>query len=111
MGWNDWPDYTGSLPMPKVLEAELIPDSSSVPLEECLARFWEAGEALDSFVTNPAPPEIETAILKRLGKPPESIGGEDLARLLARAYSVASKAALLAALGERPPKRFGSDSH
>ena len=74
------------------------------PLEDCLINFWQAGEALDSFVTNPAPPEIEVAILKRLGIPPAIAGGPDLTTLLAKAYSIASKAALQSAL-EKPTSK------
>jgi uncharacterized Zn finger protein len=79
--------------------------SQAATVENRLANFWQAGEVLDSFVTNPAPPEIEGAILKRLGKPPEAIGGLDLTRLLEAAYSIASKAALKLALNQPPSKR------
>lgn len=65
-----------------------------IPLEECLGTFWQAGAALDTFVVSPAPPEIENAILKRLGKPSFAVGRQDVASLLARAYSTASGAAL-----------------
>ncbi len=84
----------------KSAEAELIRESHVAPLEDCLINFWQAGEALDSFVTNPAPPEIEGAILKRLGKPPVAIGGQNVTVPLARFYSIASKAALQLALGK-----------
>ena len=80
-------------------------ESSEATLEKRLADFWKAGEELDSFVTNPAPPEFEGAILKRLGKPPEAIGGLELTRLLERAYSIASKAALNSARNQPASKR------
>jgi len=82
-----------------------VPESPVAPLEDCLLNFWQAGEALDSFVTNPASPEIEEAILKRLGKPPAAIGGQDATVLLARYYSIASKAALKLALGKPASKK------
>ena len=89
----------------KSTEAEIMPDSSVTPIEDCLGNFWQAGEALDSFITNPALPEIEGAILKRLGKPPLAIGGENMTTLMTKAYAVASKAALRAALGKPASKK------
>lgn len=79
-------------------EIELPPESTVRPLEDCLADFWQAGEALDSFVINLAPPEIEGAVLKRLGKPPEALAGTGLETELARFYSMAGKAALQSGL-------------
>jgi uncharacterized Zn finger protein len=78
---------------------EFSRESIAAPLDECLDTFWEAGEILNSFVINPAPPEVDNAILKRLGKTPFSAGKYNVASLLAKAYSVASKAALQKALG------------
>lgn len=74
---------------------EFLPEKHIVAqLEDCLDIFWQAGEALDSFATNPSPPEVDHAILKRLGKPPFTAGKDNISSLLARAYSIASKAAL-----------------
>jgi uncharacterized Zn finger protein len=81
-------------------EPEFSQESIVVPLEECLNTFWEAGETLESFVTNPAPPEVDNAILKRLGKSPFSVGKYNITSLLAKAYGVASNAALRKALEE-----------
>ncbi len=64
------------------------------PLEECLATFWQAGEALGSFTVNPAPPDVENAVLKRLGNAPFTVGKQNVASLLARVYSIASTKAL-----------------
>ena len=89
----------------KSMEAELILESSVTPIEDCMGNFWQAGEALDSFITNPALPEIEGAILKRLGKPPLAIGGENMTTLMTKAYAVASKSALMAALGKPASKK------
>jgi uncharacterized Zn finger protein len=89
----------------KSTEAEIMPDSSVTPIEDCLGNFWQAGEALDSIITHPALPEIEGAILKRLGKPPLAIGGENMTTLMTKAYAVASKAALRAALGKPASKK------
>jgi uncharacterized Zn finger protein len=90
---------------PKVEINELQPESAISRLEDCLDNFWQAGEALDSFVTNPAPPQIDGAILKRLGQPPLAAGGENTAKLLAKAYALASQVALQAALGKPTSKQ------
>ncbi|MGB7001413.1 MAG: SWIM zinc finger family protein [Halobacteriota archaeon] len=74
--------------------------ASVIPLAECLDSFWHAGDALDSFSVNPHRPEVENAILKRLGDAPFAIGKTNLTSLLAKAYEVASGAALQKAVGE-----------
>ncbi|MBI4286300.1 MAG: SWIM zinc finger family protein [Chloroflexi bacterium] len=84
-----------------VPEAEVTPSTeatlsqqAAVPLEECLDTFWQAGAGLDSFAVNPAPPEVDNAILKRLGDAPFAVGRQNVAALLAKAYAIASSAAL-----------------
>lgn len=67
--------------------------SDSLPLEECLDTFWEAGEALTSFVTNPVVPQ-ENVILKRLGDAPFTVNGENVTSLLSKVYDTVSAAAL-----------------
>jgi uncharacterized Zn finger protein len=67
------------------------------PLEESLSNFWEAGEELASFAARPTPPEVENALLKRLGEPPFRLARQELTTLLAKAYLVASQSALLKA--------------
>ncbi|MBU7010807.1 MAG: SWIM zinc finger family protein [Theionarchaea archaeon] len=63
-------------------------------LEECLDTYWEAGEALDSFTINPINPEVENIILKRLGKAPFTVRGENAVSLLMKIYHAVSAAAL-----------------
>ncbi|MFQ6093117.1 MAG: SWIM zinc finger family protein [bacterium] len=65
-----------------------------LPLEECLDTFWQAGEGLDSFAVHLAAPEVDNAILKRLGDAPFAIGKHNIGSLLSRAYDAASAAAL-----------------
>jgi uncharacterized Zn finger protein len=85
----------------RVIGADFSEEDSAVPpLEECMDTFWQAGEALDSFTVNPTPPEVDNAILKRLGNAPFTVGKHNVASLLAKAYTVASSAALQKALGE-----------
>lgn len=74
---------------------EPVPSFSGSPEE-----FWLAGKALDSFVVDPVPPEVENPILKRLGKAPFSIGNKNLNLLLAKAYAITEKAALKKAFEE-----------
>ncbi|RCV65362.1 hypothetical protein C5S53_04175 [Methanophagales archaeon] len=62
--------------------------------EAYLDSFWQAGAALDTFSVNPARPEVENAILERLGDAPFSVGRTNLNSLLSKAYETASRAAL-----------------
>jgi len=71
-----------------------IPGEKVKPVEEYLDSFWQAGDALDSFSVNPALPEVENAILKRLGESPFYVGKVNLVSLLSKAYEVASRDAL-----------------
>ncbi|HWQ19361.1 MAG TPA: SWIM zinc finger family protein, partial [Methanotrichaceae archaeon] len=66
----------------------LCPSSFDVeikPLEECLDCFWQAGEGLRPIDVVPKGPEVENAVLKRLGDAPFSVGKANLASLLSRA--------------------------
>src|SRR6266436_8963348 len=63
-------------------------------LEERLDTFWQAGEALDTFAVKPGVPEIDKAILKRLGNAPLAIASQNSATLRSKAYSVVEPAAL-----------------
>lgn len=77
----------------------LTSDDTILSVEECLDTFWQAGEALDSFAVHPDAPEIDNAILKRLGSAPFTIEGGNVASLLSKAYGVVSAAALRKASG------------
>ncbi len=68
--------------------------ANSAPLEENLNTFWQAGEALDAFAINPTAPEIDNAILKRLGAAPFAIGSQNITSLLSKAYRVVDEVAL-----------------
>lgn len=70
------------------------------PLEECLDCYWQKGSKLDLLEVNPSGPEVENAVLKRLGDSPFSFRDVNLATLLAKAYRVASRGALQKASGE-----------
>jgi uncharacterized Zn finger protein len=74
-----------------------------VPLEECLESFWQAGPELASFSAKPALPEVEFALLKRLGNAPFAFKQKNFDRALEKAYQAASRAALAKAVGESQP--------
>ncbi len=77
------------------------------PLEESLDSFWQGGSGIGTFEVNPRGPEVENAVLKRLGDSPFFVGKTNLATLLSKAYGIASRAALRAAEGdeEEPEQR------
>jgi uncharacterized Zn finger protein len=83
-------------------ESESSPGSVSVSriedkarhLEECLDCFWQKGSELDLLEINPKSPEVENAVLKRLGEAPILIGRTNFASFLIKAYVIAGQAAL-----------------
>lgn len=85
---------SGSVP----ISVSLIEDKVR-PLEECLDCFWQKGSDLDLLEINPKSPSVENAILKILGEAPISIGRDNLAVLLKKAYGIAGQAALQKAEG------------
>jgi hypothetical protein len=54
---------------------------------------------------------VENAILKRLGNAPFSVGKNNLASLLSKAYEVAGNAALKRALEPQEGAETGNDSN
>lgn len=71
-----------------------IPNKEVPPLEECLESFWMAGDRLGSLELCPKAPEVENAVLIRLGDSPFFIGKTNLSSLLPKAYRAAGEAAL-----------------
>ena len=95
------PPYGKSARPPSLLKRQHLlhkhPAAEKEPLlslNEQLATFWQAGDALASFRVNPTPPEIDKAILKRLGDAPFTVGTTNIATLLAKAYDVVDASAL-----------------
>lgn len=93
-------DIVDALRKRRVSDASAEEGEAVKPLDECMDSFWEAGDALDSFSVNKARPEVEAAVLRRLGDAPFFISKYNIATLLSRAYTVASIAALQRASGE-----------
>ena len=84
---NETPDLAASL------AAVIQPVEEVKPLEESLDNFWQAGEELDGFRVNLAAPEVENAVLKRLGEAPFKVSKQNLTVLLEPAYKIARKVA------------------
>jgi len=57
-------------------------------LADSLETFWQAGEGLSVFAVNPGAPDIDKAILKRLGDAPFTIDNRNLTALLSKAYDM-----------------------
>ncbi len=64
-------------------------------LEDQLHTFWLAGEALNTFAINPIAPDVENAILKRLGDAPFMAEGRNVSKILEKAYDAVHATALL----------------
>ena len=67
-------------------EKVVVQAEPQLALEEYMDTFWQAGEALDSFAVKLAPPEIDKAVLKRLGDAPFTVGKTNVATLLGKVY-------------------------
>ncbi|HZO75598.1 MAG TPA: SWIM zinc finger family protein [Ktedonobacteraceae bacterium] len=78
---------------PEATSADNASDDSSLLLEDFANTFWQAGEELETFVVNPTQPEVDKAVLKRLGDAPFSVGKKNLRVLLAQAYDAVDAAA------------------
>ena len=73
-------------------ESSAAGDAAGPLLEENLDTFWQAPEALNAFAVRPEAPQVDKAILKRLGDAPFTIGGQNMTSLLAKAYDVVDMA-------------------
>ena len=75
-------------PRPDTAFVEEETPTEVVHLEDMLSTFWQAGNGLAEFTIRPRPPEIEKAILKRLGNAPFVVSKENLSRSLEHIYDV-----------------------
>jgi uncharacterized Zn finger protein len=78
-------------------------DEDAAPLEELFppvsaplraASFYRAGPALDALRITIAPPQVEAALLKRLGRPPFAAPDEDPTAALTSVYAAVTRRAL-----------------
>jgi len=81
-------------------ESEQVqPAEAPEPLEDAIADFWAPRESLCGFHVSIQAPEVETALLKRLGAPPFSERPQAFHAALTLAYAVVTDKALALAFG------------
>ncbi|MCL4326381.1 MAG: SWIM zinc finger family protein [Candidatus Thermoplasmatota archaeon] len=68
-------------------------ESVDKPLKELVDVFWGYGNELEQFSVDPTPPEIDNAILKRMGKSPFTVNKKDLSEIFAEMYTLIRKKA------------------
>jgi uncharacterized Zn finger protein len=89
------------------LEPGTVSEGQLAPLRA--ARFFQAGPELDALSITVSPPQVEAALLKRLGKPPFAGSDEDPTPALTQVYTEVTKRALQA-LGRSGEKRRKADA-
>ncbi len=72
--------------------SEQKPLPATLRLEEQVATFWQAGDALEHFGVKREAPAVKHAALKRLGQAPFEINGQNLAALLEQIYDAIERA-------------------
>jgi uncharacterized Zn finger protein len=85
-------------------EVESASDALLKPLHT--EGFFRAGPELDTFSITISPPQVEAALLKRLGRPPFAGADEDPLPALTQVYAAVTQRALQA-LGRSAEKRRG----
>lgn len=103
-----WADEVGSAGESTEQEpaAEATPEALTAPLRP--ERFFQAGPELDALSLAISPPQVEAALLKRLGKPPFAGKDEDPLPALTQVYLAVTKRALQA-LGRSGEQRRKSE--
>lgn len=69
-------------------------EEAAIRLEDYLNTFWQSNDALETFAVNPGDPQVDKAVLKRLGEAPYAVGSQNLTELLAKAYDAVEATAL-----------------
>jgi len=75
--------------------------ANAPPLEADPEGYWTPTEGLDELRVTIAPPEIELALLKRLGPPPFWRGSRDFLAMLRPVYTAVTARAMELAFGDR----------
>jgi uncharacterized Zn finger protein len=73
--------------------------AESPPLEADPEGYWTLGESLDDFRVTIAPPEVEAALLKRMGPPPFWRSSRDFLSMLSPVYAAVTARAMELAFG------------
>jgi uncharacterized Zn finger protein len=91
-----WADEVGGAGESAAQEpaAEAASDALTAPLRS--ERFFQAGPELDALSLAISPPQVEAALLKRLGKPPFAGKDEDPLPALTQVFAAVTKRALQA---------------
>lgn len=71
-----------------------VAEHSSLPLDQCVENFWDAGEGLEKIEFPIAPPVVSHPLLRRLGPSPFANAAFPLVGLLASCYEVISEEAV-----------------
>jgi len=61
-------------------------DAAPLRLEDQLDTFWQTGIDLDTFIVKPRSPDIDKAVLKRLGPSPLTVGQQNITDIFWCAY-------------------------
>ncbi|HDN79719.1 MAG TPA: hypothetical protein ENG33_04555 [Chloroflexi bacterium] len=88
------------------LSASTEPIPEALPLVQPLhpsadGSFWEAGDSLKEVKFAIKGPEVEAAVLRRLGPPPSGLGLDSLEAPLKEVYRIISERTLSLAFGEK----------
>ena len=85
---------------PAVYEPKEPDPIAGPPLEADPESYWTLSEGLDDFRVTIAPPEIEIALLKRMGPPPFWRSSRDFLAMLRPVYAAVTAKAMELAFGE-----------
>ena len=89
---------------PAAYTAESSEPVEGPPLEADPEGYWALRESLEDFRVTIAPPEVEAAVLKRLGHPPFWHSSHNFAALLGRVYAAVTARAMEVAFGAEEEK-------
>lgn len=84
---------SGGTPRASAAASSAQPKSCSAELAHQLDRFWHSGPALADLHTSPLASEAPDALLRQLGPAPVEVAGQNLAEMLAPAYTTLAAAA------------------
>lgn len=84
----------------EIVEEEVEESETIIPLEDCIANYWDLGAPLEGFSISIRPPTIEMPLLKRLGAA-SFVPEPGIESLLRDAYQSVGRKALQIAFQEQ----------
>ncbi len=84
----------------EIVEEEVEETETIIPLEDCIANYWEMGAPLEGFSVSIRPPTIEMPLLKRLGAA-SFVPDPGIESLLREAYQTVGRKAIQVAFQEQ----------